>query len=152
MLLNQFMSHLQWLIYLVIAILVALSIVEWAIIFQKILQFIHVKRILNLTKLQSYAPSPNLEKYLMTLATIGSISPYIGLFGTVIGIMHALSQLPLYSGQIMSILPGLAEALITTALGLFTAIPAVIAYNHLLSWKIELTTKAVELDEAEINT
>jgi len=148
MLLNQFMSHLEWLIYLVVALLIALSITEWTIIFHKIFQFMRIRRQLYIANIQSFEMPPQPEKYLMALATIASISPYIGLFGTVIGIMHALSQLPFYSGQIMSILPGLAEALITTALGLFVAIPAVIAYNHLLSWKMELSTQATDINEA----
>ena len=72
-----------------------------------------------------------LEKSLSTLATVGSTSPYVGLFGTVWGIMHAfvgLSQLQQVS--LDSVAPGIAEALVATAIGLFAAIPAVIAYNR----------------------
>lgn len=72
-----------------------------------------------------------LENHLSFLATVGSISPYIGLFGTVWGIMN--SFLALGSAQhasIGSVAPGIAEALIATAMGLFAAIPAVIAYNR----------------------
>jgi len=72
-----------------------------------------------------------LELHLSFLATVGSISPYIGLFGTVWGIMnsfHALSAVQ--QATIASVAPGIAEALIATAMGLFAAIPAVIAYNR----------------------
>lgn len=72
----------------------------------------------------------SLESQLPTLATIGSTSPYIGLFGTVIGIMlsfHALSDVT--QATIALVAPGISEALIATAMGLFAAIPAVIFYN-----------------------
>jgi biopolymer transport protein TolQ len=72
-----------------------------------------------------------LEKGLSFLATVGSVSPYIGLFGTVWGIMNAfigLSQVQ--QATLSTVAPGIAEALIATAIGLFAAIPAVIAYNR----------------------
>lgn len=72
----------------------------------------------------------HMENALPTLATIGSTSPYIGLFGTVIGIMlsfHALSDVT--QATIALVAPGISEALIATAMGLFAAIPAVIFYN-----------------------
>lgn len=72
-----------------------------------------------------------LENHLHFLATVGSVSPYIGLFGTVIGIMNAFLGL---AGQAQATLqvvaPGIAEALIVTAIGLFAAIPAVVFYNR----------------------
>ncbi len=73
-----------------------------------------------------------LERHLSFLATVGSISPYVGLFGTVWGIMtsfHALSQ-GTQQATIAMVAPGISEALVATAMGLFAAIPAVIAYNH----------------------
>ena len=73
----------------------------------------------------------HLEKGLSFLATVGSVSPYIGLFGTVWGIMNAfigLSQVQ--QATLSTVAPGIAEALIATAIGLFAAIPAVIAYNR----------------------
>ncbi len=79
----------------------------------------------------------NMESHLPTLATIGSTSPYIGLFGTVIGIMlsfHALSDVT--QATIALVAPGISEALIATAMGLFAAIPAVIFYNK-FSDKVE---------------
>lgn len=72
-----------------------------------------------------------LEKGLQFLATVGSVSPYIGLFGTVWGIMNSflgLSQVQ--QATLSTVAPGIAEALIATAIGLFAAIPAVLAYNR----------------------
>ncbi|AGA35008.1 MotA/TolQ/ExbB proton channel family protein [Thioalkalivibrio nitratireducens DSM 14787] len=75
--------------------------------------------------------SEDLERYLQFLATVGSTSPYIGLFGTVWGIMHAFLGLSgVQQATLAMVAPGIAEALIATALGLFAAIPAVIAYNR----------------------
>jgi biopolymer transport protein TolQ len=72
-----------------------------------------------------------LESHLNFLATVGSVSPYIGLFGTVWGIMNAFRGLSnVAQATLTQVAPGIAEALIATALGLFAAIPAVIAYNR----------------------
>lgn len=72
-----------------------------------------------------------LETYLPFLATVGSISPYVGLFGTVWGIMNAFIALGNVKQATLSMVaPGIAEALIATAIGLFAAIPAVVAYNR----------------------
>lgn len=72
-----------------------------------------------------------LETHLNFLATVGSVSPYIGLLGTVWGIMHAFIGLAdAQSATLASVAPGIAEALIATAIGLFAAIPAVMAYNR----------------------
>ncbi len=74
----------------------------------------------------------SLETSLPFLATVGSISPYIGLFGTVWGIMHAFIALgEVKQATLAMVAPGIAEALIATAIGLFAAIPAVMAYNRL---------------------
>ncbi len=71
-----------------------------------------------------------LEHYLSFLATVGSTSPYVGLFGTVWGIMNAFSALGNVKQATLNLVaPGIAEALIATAMGLFAAIPAVVAYN-----------------------
>lgn len=65
------------------------------------------------------------------LASVGSVSPYIGLFGTVWGIMHAFTGLSnMQQVTLATVAPGIAEALVATAIGLFAAIPAVLAYNH----------------------
>ena len=72
-----------------------------------------------------------LEHNLATLATVGSTSPYVGLFGTVWGIMSAFTALSnVQQATLASVAPGIAEALVATAFGLFAAIPAVIAYNR----------------------
>ena len=71
-----------------------------------------------------------LEAHLSFLATVGSVSPYIGLFGTVWGIMNSFRSLTnMAQATLAQVAPGMAEALIATAIGLFAAIPAVIAYN-----------------------
>ncbi len=73
----------------------------------------------------------NVEKNLTLLATIGSTSPFVGLFGTVWGIMTAFQALgSVQQATIAMVAPGISEALIATAMGLFAAIPAVIAYNR----------------------
>ncbi|BBI91143.1 membrane spanning protein in TolA-TolQ-TolR complex [Serratia symbiotica str. Tucson] len=73
-----------------------------------------------------------LENHISFLGTVGSISPYIGLFGTVWGIMHAFIALgAVKQATLHMVAPGIAEALIATAIGLFAAIPAVMAYNRL---------------------
>ena len=73
------------------------------------------------------------EKYMPWLATTGSVTPFIGLFGTVWGVMDAFTGLgSVGAASLRAVAPGIAEALITTAAGLFTAVPAVIAYNHFL--------------------
>jgi biopolymer transport protein TolQ len=75
--------------------------------------------------------SDRLEHSLSMLATIGSTSPYVGLFGTVWGIMNAFHGLGnVQQATLAMVAPGIAEALIATAMGLFAAIPAVIAYNR----------------------
>lgn len=91
-----------------------------------IIEGVERKLRVNLGRQQHY-----LESGLAVLASIGSVSPYVGLFGTVWGIMNAflgLSQTE--QASLATVAPGIAEALIATAMGLFAAIPAVLAYNH----------------------
>jgi biopolymer transport protein TolQ len=72
-----------------------------------------------------------IESNLSFLASVGSVSPYVGLFGTVWGIMHAFVGLSnMQQVTLATVAPGIAEALVATAIGLFAAIPAVIAYNR----------------------
>lgn len=72
-----------------------------------------------------------IETNLSFLASVGSVSPYVGLFGTVWGIMHAFTGLAsLQQVTLATVAPGIAEALVATAIGLFSAIPAVVAYNR----------------------
>ena len=71
------------------------------------------------------------ESQLAFLASVGSVSPYVGLFGTVWGIMHAFTGLAgMQQVTLAKVAPGIAEALVATAIGLFAAIPAVLAYNR----------------------
>jgi biopolymer transport protein TolQ len=73
----------------------------------------------------------DLEAHLSFLASVGSVSPYVGLFGTVWGIMHSFRGLASMStATLAAVAPGIAEALVATAIGLFAAIPAVVAYNR----------------------
>ena len=73
----------------------------------------------------------HLEAHLAFLASVGSVSPYVGLFGTVWGIMNAFRGLAnVSSATLAHVAPGIAEALVATAIGLFAAIPAVVAYNR----------------------
>ena len=70
-------------------------------------------------------------KSLTAIATIGSISPFIGLFGTVVGVIRAFRDLSMYAGAGPSVVAmGIAEALVNTAAGLFVAVPAIVAYNY----------------------
>lgn len=97
------------------------------------------KNSLNLESLQrvllriSNKEIERLESFMGFLATTGSVTPFIGLFGTVWGIMDSFREIGMRgSASLATVAPGIAEALITTAAGLFTAIPAVIFYNHFL--------------------
>lgn len=79
------------------------------------------------------------QKPLTLLSTIGSMSPYVGLFGTVWGIMTAFQALgAMQQASIAAVAPGISEALITTALGLLTAIPAAVAYNRFTQYVARL--------------
>lgn len=85
------------------------------------------------------------EKMMGFLATTGSVTPFIGLFGTVWGIMDSFREIGLRgTANLATVAPGIAEALIATAAGLFTAIPAVIAYNHFLS---QIKTLVTEIED-----
>ena len=73
----------------------------------------------------------SLESHLAFLASVGSVSPYVGLLGTVWGIMHSFRGLAnVQQATLAAVAPGIAEALVATAIGLFAAIPAVVAYNR----------------------
>ena len=82
----------------------------------------------------SHSQLARLESYLPFLATTGNITPFVGLLGTVMGIIDAFREIGAQgTASISAVAPGVAEALVATAAGLFTAIPAVIAYNYFLS-------------------
>ncbi len=91
-----------------------------------------------------------LEQHLSFLATVGSISPYVGLFGTVWGIMTSFRALgAVQQASIAMVAPGISEALIATAVGLFAAIPAVIAYNR-FSAHLERNSQQSEIFQEEL--
>jgi biopolymer transport protein TolQ len=93
-----------------------------------------------------------LEVHLPYLAIVGSVSPYVGLFGTVWGIMQAFRALAnVQQATISMVAPGIAEALIATALGLFAAIPAVIAYNRFVTDIGRLTNRFAAFEEEFTN-
>jgi biopolymer transport protein TolQ len=84
----------------------------------------------------------HLESHLSFLASVGSVSPYVGLFGTVWGIMNAFRGLAnVGQATLAHVAPGIAEALVATAMGLFAAIPAVIAFNHYVRNIEKLSTR-----------
>lgn len=88
------------------------------------------------------------ESYLGFLATTGSTTPFIGLFGTVWGIMDAFRHIGLKgTASIATVAPGIAEALVTTAAGLFAAIPAVIAYNYFTSQANKIINEVQDFSE-----
>ncbi len=88
--------------------------------------------------------STRMEKYLTFLATTGATAPFIGLFGTVWGIMNAFRSIGATgSANLATVAPGIAEALIATAVGLFAAIPAVVAYNFFVQ-RIRVLSKDME--------
>ena len=92
----------------------------------------------------------NLETHLAFLATVGSTSPYVGLFGTVWGIMNSFRSLANMSqATLASVAPGISEALVATAMGLFAAIPAVIGYNR-FSARVEVLMKRYEAFSDEL--
>jgi len=97
------------------------------------------KELKQYTKMEEEELIGYLEKGLGFLATVGNVAPFIGLFGTVWGIMQAFHEIGLQgSANLATVAPGIAEALINTAMGLFCAIPAVIAYNYFLTRKQEI--------------
>jgi biopolymer transport protein TolQ len=97
------------------------------------LRHVHEKGLNGLEEIFSaYALSerPNLEKHLSFLATVGSNAPFIGLLGTVFGIMDAFRAMAQSQGDATAVMLGISKALVATAIGLLVAIPAVIAYNY----------------------
>ncbi len=93
-----------------------------------------------------------LEAHLPFLATVGSTSPYVGLFGTVWGIMNSFRGLAqMHQATIATVAPGISEALVATAMGLFAAIPAVIAYNR-YSARVDALANAYETFSEEFSS
>jgi biopolymer transport protein TolQ len=92
------------------------------------------ERVARVLRRATTSETHRLEKYLAFLATTGSAAPFIGLFGTVWGIMDAFHGIGKSgSASLAVVAPGISEALVATAIGLVAAIPAVIAYNHFLN-------------------
>lgn len=91
-----------------------------------------------------------LERYLSSLATLGNVSPFVGLFGTVVGIIRAFEAIARTgSGGLGTVSAGIAEALVATAAGLFVAIPAVMAYNYFLN-RVKLFVTAMDNAASEL--
>ena len=90
------------------------------------------ERVARVLRRSTTSQTQRLEKYLSFLATTGSAAPFIGLFGTVWGIMNAFVEIAAQQNTNLAVVaPGIAEALLATGLGLLAAIPAVVFYNHL---------------------
>ena len=101
-------------------------------------------------EMSSALTAAEMKKGLGALATIGSTAPFIGLFGTTAGIINAFTSMAATgSGGIAAVSAGIAEALVTTAFGLFVAIPAVMAFNYFTGqmerFQIEMTNSSAEL-------
>lgn len=112
----------------------------------------HKERITNSMYLAQNREIEKLEKNLSFLATVGSSSTFIGLFGTVWGIMHSFQSIATSKNTSLAVVaPGIAEALLATAIGLFAAIPAVIFYNYLIS-RITLINNKIEDFISELNS
>ncbi len=106
------------------------------------------ERIAKALELKLSRQVDKLTSNLNFLATAGSVSPFIGLFGTVWGIMHSFQSIAYSRNTNLSIVaPGIAEALLATAIGLLVAIPAVIAYNHLTNRANKLLKRFDEFSE-----
>jgi len=103
-------------------------------------------------RVSMFREEERLETHLAFLATVGSTSPYVGLFGTVWGIMNAFRGLATVNQASLSVVaPGISEALIATAMGLFAAIPAVIAYNR-YSAQVEIIVNRFEAFSDEFSS
>jgi len=98
------------------------------------------ERVARVLRRSSTSETHRLEKYLSFLATTGSAAPFIGLFGTVWGIMDAFHGIGISGNASLAVVaPGISEALVATAIGLVAAIPAVIGYNHFVN-KVNVLT------------
>ncbi|MCX4079468.1 protein TolQ [Rickettsia rhipicephali] len=112
----------------------------------------HKERIMGAMYLAQNREVEKLEQNLSFLATVGSSAPFVGLFGTVWGIMHSFQSIATSNNTSLAVVaPGIAEALLATAIGLFAAIPAVIFYNYLIS-RITLINNKIEDFISELNS
>lgn len=135
-------SNASFIVQLVMLTLLFMSIMSWTIIINK---WRICKKLRTTSTVQATNLLSQLEQNLVTLATIQSSAPYIGLFGTVWGIINAMSSLGLVEqATIAMVAPGISEALAATAIGLFAAIPAGIFYNFYIN-KITEFAKRYEI-------
>lgn len=127
-------------------ILIGMSFVSFGVIVERVLAFIYVKK--HLQNLNRAELRILLEKRLGILATFGNNAPFIGLFGTVLGIINAFHSLSKEGNEfgVNVVMGGISEALIATATGLFVAIPCVIAYNYFVR-KIKMILLEMEASE-----
>ena len=137
-------------------VLVGASILSWAVIIEKIRLWnyqkhnpVTVKHGDNLETIVDKLIRP-FDKNLWFLSMVSYVAPFIGLFGTVLGVMRAFSDLANISGAGPSVVAkGIAEALVNTAAGLFVAVPALIAYNYFLS-KVNFFAKNMQYMAQEV--
>src|SRR4030043_36105 len=110
----------------------------------------HEKQISNAMERQITVETTKLERFTSIVGTIGNTAVYIGLFGTVLGIIRAFHDIAIAGAGGMSIvIGGVAEALVCTAMGLFVAVPAVVAYNYFMK-RVERSIKDTELCASEL--
>lgn len=129
MLSEKFLSFALMGIDPVLYILMAMSFVAFSVMIERVLVYRQIEK--RLTKMDSYSVRFYLEAKLGILATFGNNAPFIGLFGTVLGVIqafHAIGNSRTFDVQ--PIMQGISEALVATAAGLFVAIPCVMAYNY----------------------
>ncbi|QIR75732.1 MotA/TolQ/ExbB proton channel family protein [Sulfurospirillum diekertiae] len=132
----------------VLWVLVSMSVIAVGVIIERLLAFGAIQK--NYQSIDYYTLRLSLEAHLGILATFGNNAPFIGLFGTVLGIIQAFHMIGSSNAfDVQPIMQGISEALIATATGLFVAIPCVIAYNYFTRRvKVVLTQKEAQLNEA----
>ena len=132
----------------VLWVLVSMSVIAVGVIIERFLAFSAIQK--NYHSIDYYTLRLSLEARLGILATFGNNAPFIGLFGTVLGVIQAFHMIGSSNAfDVQPIMQGISEALIATATGLFVAIPCVIAYNYFSRRaKMVLIQKEAQLDEA----
>lgn len=133
-----------------LARLVSMALTEFEAVRGKAIRLDPTDAIERALERARYAETLELRKGLSSLATVASLAPFVGLFGTVVGIIGAFSAVAVSSsGGVATVSTGISEALVTTALGIFVAIPALWAYNYLVdraeSFEIQMESSSVEL-------